>query len=148
MTMNPELTALVADLRFHHLGVAVKSIAEALPVYKALFGYALEAGPVTDPIQKVTVCFLRSDRANDLVIELVEPAAEKSAVNTVLAKGIGAYHTCYEVADVARALAAFRSGGCVVVSNPVPAAAFNNRPIAWFYTPTRQLIELVQREGA
>ena len=34
----------------------------------------------------------------------------------------------------------------MVVSGPVPAVAFGGRQIAWLYTPTRQLFELVEAE--
>jgi methylmalonyl-CoA/ethylmalonyl-CoA epimerase len=137
--------SLIAGLRFRHLGVAVHAIEQALPYYRALFGYVLVSGPFHDPIQKVSVCFLRADRSEDVVIELVEPAEEQSPVNKILARGIGAYHVCYEVSDIEAALAYVRSNGCVIVSDPVPAVAFEGRSIAWFYTPTRQLIEFVQR---
>jgi methylmalonyl-CoA/ethylmalonyl-CoA epimerase len=33
----------------------------------------------------------------------------------------------------------------VVVSQPAPAIAFEGKRIAWFYTPTRQLMEMVER---
>ena len=35
----------------------------------------------------------------------------------------------------------------VLISPPAPAVAFDGRRIAWVYTPTRQLIELLEEEG-
>jgi hypothetical protein len=49
------------------------------------------------------------------------------------------------VNDIEAALQNVRSQGCIVVSRPVPATAFEGKRIAWFYTPTRQLVELVER---
>lgn len=132
-------------LKFSHIGVAVASIEQALRVYETILGYSLLSGPVKDPIQNVYVCFLRTGEAGDPMIELVAPAGEDSPVNRVLAKGIGAYHMCYEAENIDTVFEDLRSKGCLVISRPVPATAFAGHRIAWFYTPTRQLMELVER---
>jgi methylmalonyl-CoA/ethylmalonyl-CoA epimerase len=135
----------MASFKFKHIGVAVASIEQALSSYRVIFGYHVLSGPFEDPVQKVTVCFLGLDQPGEPAIELVSPSGEHSPVNKYLANGIGAYHMCYEVEDIESALAHVRSNGSIVISNPVPAVAFGGRRIAWFYTPTRQLIELVER---
>lgn len=132
-------------LRLHHLGIAVPTIQDALPVYRDLFGFRVLSGPTLDPIQKVSVCFLGTGLAGDVVIELIEPASADSPIAGVLRKGAGAYHVCYEVENIEVTVKRFQSQGCRVVSEPVPAAAFDGRRIAWLYTPSRQLVELVQR---
>jgi methylmalonyl-CoA/ethylmalonyl-CoA epimerase len=130
---------------FRHLGVAVASIDKAIPVYRDLFGYELTSGPFDDPIQKVSVCFLGRASTGDITIELVAPLGEDSPVNRTLAKGGSAYHVCYEVDDLDGTLAQLSGKGCLVVSKPVPAVAFNQRRIAWLYTPTRQLVEMLEK---
>jgi methylmalonyl-CoA epimerase len=135
----------MAFLRFSHIGVAVPSIKQALVTYQAVFGYVVLSGPFDDPIQQVSVCFLGTGEPGDLTMELVEPLGSDSPVTKVLARGIGAYHICYEVDDMEAALKYVRSKSCIVVSKPVPAIAFKGKRISWFYTPTRQLVELVER---
>lgn len=116
-----------------------------MPVYQDLFGYQLASGPFDDPIQRVSVCFLKREQTGDITLELVAPLGEESPVHRTLAKGgNSAYHTCYEVDDLDAALHHLTGHGCLTVSKPVPAVAFANRRIAWLYTPTRQLIELVE----
>lgn len=144
-TVGEPAAAPAGDMRIHHVGIAVKSICEALPGYERLFGCRMVKPPVTDPTQKVTVCFLASGDPNGALIELVEPAGEDSPINATLRKGGGLYHVCHEVADVSATLERMRAAGCILVSGPTPAPAFDGRPIAWLYTPARQLIELVQR---
>jgi methylmalonyl-CoA/ethylmalonyl-CoA epimerase len=134
-----------AAFTFQHLGVAVASMEKALKVYEDLFGYKLVSGPFQDPIQRVSVCFLGRGNANDITIELVEPLDDQSPIRKTLDKGGGAYHVCYEVADVDGTLRNVADKGCIIVSRPAPAVAFGNRRIAWFYTPTRQLIEIVEK---
>ena len=132
------------DLRFKHMGVAVPDLAKAVPVYRDLFGCELTSGPFDDPIQKVSVCFLGPTASFPVQIELVAPLNEESPVRKILAKGGGAYHLCYATADLDRTLAELAVKGCVTVSAPVPAVAFSGRRIAWLFTPTRQLLELVE----
>lgn len=132
------------DLRFNHLGVAVSDIKKALTVYEDLFGYKLLSGPFDDPQQQATVCFIGTDEPAHVVFELVAPLNDDSHVARLLAKGGGAYHVCYEVDDIDAAVAALRAKGCLLVNRPTPAVAFEERRIAWLYTPTRQLMELVE----
>jgi methylmalonyl-CoA/ethylmalonyl-CoA epimerase len=134
-----------ASFTFLHLGVAVASLAKALPVYESLLGYRLTSGPFDDPIQRVSVCFLSRQGGADATIELVAPLGEDSPIHRTLTKGgNSAYHICYEAPDLDAALGYLTARGCIVISRPAPAVAFGNRRIAWFYTPTRQLMEAVE----
>lgn len=135
----------VSAFTFHHLGVAVKSIAKAIPIYQDLFGYELFSGTFDDPIQRVSVCFLRRQAAGEIIVELIAPLGENSPIDRILTKGGGAYHVCYEVDNLDETLATLKSKKCIIVSGPVPAVAFNNRRIAWLFTPTQQLIELLEK---
>jgi methylmalonyl-CoA/ethylmalonyl-CoA epimerase len=76
---------------------------------------------------------------------LICPLDQTGPINSYLTKGIGAYHVCYEVDEIEPALDRLWRNGSVVISQPVPAVAFAGRRIAWCFTPTRQLIELVER---
>ena len=127
------------------MGVAVPNLEKAAGQYENLFGYRMVSGPFNDPIQKVSVCFLKREVEGDYVLELVAPLSEESPIQRTLKKGGGAYHLCYEVEALEEALAHCTSQGCVKVSDPVPAVAFGNRRIAWLFTPAQQLIELLER---
>lgn len=132
-------------MKFRHLGIAVPSIESALDIYRDLFGYKLLSGPYDDPIQKVSVCFLGTGESGDCTVELVSPYGENSPVKQMLSKGITTYHLCYEVENMEAALDLVKAKRCIVVCQPAPAVAFHGRRIAWFYTPNRQLVELVER---
>lgn len=131
-------------MKFSHIGVAVPDLEQAMATYRDIFGYSVRSGPFVDPIQKVSVCFLGLNGDTGVSIELVAPTGADSPVNRMLTKGISAYHLCYEVSDITEALEQVRSRGCIVLGKPVQAVAFQGRRIAWFYTPTRQLTELVE----
>lgn len=138
----------IGHLKVHHLGVAVPDVAAAIPVYESLLGRRLLSGPFDDPIQRVRVCFLGLEGSQDVLIELIAPIAEDAPVHQYLKKGLAAYHVCYEAQDIEATVAALRTKGCMVISGPVPAVAFDGRRIAWLMLPTRQVIELVEAEKA
>lgn len=134
---------LSEEFVFHHIGVAVPKLQEAIPSYRDLFGYQLTSGPVDDPIQKVSVCFL-SRGQGDPVIELVAPMGPGSPVVGTLKKGGGVYHVCYQVPDIRASIKQLINKGCYLISGPDPAMAFNQREIAWLMTGANLLIELLQ----
>lgn len=149
-SVDPE-THTFARLGFKllHVGVAVPSIDPATEMLGALFGYQVVSGPFDDPIQKVTVNFLATSKSDVAEIELIAPLGDDSPVRSMLNKsGGGAYHLCFETRDIDAALAHAKEYGCVILSQPVPAVAFQGRRIAWLYTPSRQLFELVEAEVA
>ena len=128
-----------------HVGVAVPSLDSAAKSLADLFGYRVVSGPFDDPIQKVTVNFLAQGENNVAEIELIAPLTDDSPIKSMLAKGSGgAYHLCFRTTDIEAALQHAKKNGCIIVSGPVPAVAFDGRRIAWLYTPSRQLFELVE----
>ena len=128
---------------FHHFGVAVRDLQQAIPVFGNLFGYELTSGPFDDPIQNVTVCFLGRG-GSDPALELVAPLGPNSPIDRTLKKGGGVYHICYQVADIRRAIEHLTALGSFLLSGPVPAVAFGMREIAWLMTEADLLVELVQ----
>lgn len=135
--------------RLHHVGVATQKLDATAKLLEGLFGYRTIAGPFSDPIQRVSVSFLTMSDEDKVEVELVEPLTEDSPVRSILQKGGGtAYHLCLETADLDAALAHAKKLGCMLVSSPAPAVAFSGRRIAWIYTPTRQLVELVEAIGS
>lgn len=132
-------------LRLSHVGVAVPQLGPATASLEAIFGYRVVSGPFDDPIQRVSVNFLTTSPVDQVEIELVAPLTDDSPVRAMLDKnGGGAYHLCFETADLEGTLAHAKRHGCMIVSAPAPAVAFDGRRIAWIYTATRQLFELVE----
>jgi methylmalonyl-CoA/ethylmalonyl-CoA epimerase len=136
------------NFKLLHVGVAVPSLDPTTESLSALFGYRVVSGPFDDPIQKVRVNFLAKSDADVAEIELIAPISNDSPIRSMLAKGGGgAYHFCFETSDIEGALVHAKNNGCIVVSPPVPAVAFEGRRIAWIYTPARQLFELVEAKA-
>ncbi len=130
------------EMSFHHVGVAVKSIAAALEYYTGLFGLKQFSEPIEVPGEHVRVCFLEA--APGVLIELVEGIGEKSPVADIVARtGAGTYHICYSVADLDAAISRLRAGGCVRLKRFERPGTVPRR-FAFLLTPDRQLFELCE----
>lgn len=92
-----------------HLGIAVKSLEEAIPYYENILGlkcYSIEE--VAD--QKVKTAFFKVGQTK---IELLEPTSEDSTIAEFLEKrGEGIHHMAFAIEDgVANALAEVEAKG-------------------------------------
>lgn len=103
-----------------HLGVAVKSLDEAIPYWENILGlkcYAIEE--VAD--QKVRTAFFKIGQTK---IELLEPTSEDSTIAKFIEnKGIGIHHMALAVEGVEDALAEMDSKGVRLIDKaPRPGA--------------------------
>jgi methylmalonyl-CoA/ethylmalonyl-CoA epimerase len=130
-------------LRLHHVGFVVSDIQKSVEGFRNALGMSWNGAIYPDPKQKVKVTFLASGPAC-AQIELIEPASGDSPVAKFLEKGGGQHHLCYEVNDIDKALAEFKSRKVSIVQRPSPAVAFGGRRIAWFVTPDRLVVELLE----
>ena len=95
--------------QIEHLGIAVKSLEEAIPYYENVLGlkcYAIEE--VAD--QKVKTAFFM---VGETKIELLEPTSEESTIAKFIEKrGEGIHHLAFKIEDgVANALAEVEGKG-------------------------------------
>ena len=125
----------------HHIGIAVRSIAEALPRWTGL-GLVLKSLEEV-PQEKVKVAVLMAGTTR---IELVEPLTPDSPVAAFLDKrGPGIHHLAFEVADCQAKIDAMSSGGAPVLTK-VPTKGAHDCRIA-FVHPRHLggvLVELVE----
>jgi methylmalonyl-CoA/ethylmalonyl-CoA epimerase len=130
--------------RLDHIGYAVNNIKEFLEEFFVPLFQPIEiSSTVEDPVQRVRVAFVTL--AGGVRIELIEPVDDASPISKIIAnRNGGIYHLCYSVDSLEGAISVFREKGCMVVSGPAPATAFQGRRIAFMYTPQRDLIEFVE----
>lgn len=121
------------EARFHHIGLAVRSIREVSP----------SSEPVVERTQKVRLAFVS---LNGLTVELLEPLGDDSPIATSLRDGVKLLHLCFEVPDLDAALAACRPAGFHRISRPVPTEALEGRRLVWVYSQRYGLFELLERE--
>ena len=129
--------------RLHHVGVAVPDVRAAAEPYVGAMGMVPLGDVVRDEVQRVDLLFLGASGDSGVALELVAPYDDASPVAGHLLRGIGAYHTCYEVGDLDEALQRLRGARFRVLAEPVPAVALDGRPIAWVLAPSRHLVEIL-----
>ncbi len=132
-------------MRFHHVGVAVRSIEKALDYYVGLFGFEQVSPPVDVPPENVRVCFVRANPG--VMIELVEGVGEENPVEGILERtGAGTYHICYQVDDIDAAIRILRRNKCLPFRR-FEIQTHGLRRFAFLLTPDRQLFELCEAES-
>jgi methylmalonyl-CoA epimerase len=88
-------------MKLDHVGIAVKSVTEAVEQWRPILGAPL-AAPEEVPGSQVVVAFLAAGESH---LELVEPAGPGSPISKFLAtRGGGLHHLAFAVPDVDAAL--------------------------------------------
>lgn len=131
-------------LRFDHIGYAVASITEYLETFFVPLFQPVEISPIVeDPLQSVRIAFATLDTGTR--IELIEPTNPSSPVGRFLTDPRGGlYHLCYSTDSLDQAVDDLRRLRCTMFMKPTPAVAFGGRRIAFFVTPQRDLLEVVE----
>jgi len=126
----------------HHIGIIVKSIDEALPVYKD--GLGLQVSKVTASERDgVKIAFMP---AGETLIELLEPTVAGNSVSRFLeTRGEGIHHIAIEVDDIVAHLSKLQEAGAVLIDKTPRQGA--EGLVAFVHPKSMKgvLVELVQR---
>lgn len=128
--------------KINHIGIAVQSLADAIPFYRDNLGMAF-MGTEEVPEQKVTVAFFQIGESK---IELLEPTDGDSPVAKFMEKnGPGIHHVAYEVEDIEGAIAKLVADGARMIDS-VPRNGAHGARIAFIHPKTSRgvLTELCQ----
>ena len=108
-----------SSVRIDHLGIAVRSLDEALKFYEGQLGLGV-ALRETVAIEKVHVAMLPLGAAKgDPRIELLEAAAPHSVIGRFVQKrGEGLHHVALRVPDLAAAVERLRASGSQILNEP------------------------------
>jgi methylmalonyl-CoA/ethylmalonyl-CoA epimerase len=125
-----------------HVGVAVPSLDEALPLWESLLG---EPGTGRERVdsQGVEVVFVGSGAGR---IELLAPTSAESPIARFLRRrGPGMHHLCYRVPDLRAALEEHRAAGYELIDEEPRVGAHGHR-IAFLHPRSTGgvLIELLE----
>jgi methylmalonyl-CoA/ethylmalonyl-CoA epimerase len=131
--------------KIDHVGIAVKSLQDALAVFSDALGMKVTSTEVVEG-QKVKVAFLP---AGEATIELLEPTDPTSNIATFIeSRGEGIHHIAVEVDDIVSSLGRLKEKGVKVIhSEPVPGA--HGTRIAFIHPKAVHgvLMELVEKTG-
>jgi methylmalonyl-CoA/ethylmalonyl-CoA epimerase len=132
----------------HHVAVVVRSIDEALPRYRSLFGLTPEAEPMIFASQRVRLCFLPTGPDPAARIELVEPIDDESGVARFLAvRGEGLHHVCFVTDDLPASLEALAAHEAELIDREPRPGAHGTVAFVHPRTLSGVLWELLQADG-
>jgi len=131
--------------RLDHVGVAVRSLEDALAPYET--GLGLRVAEIQEvPTEKVRVAFLP---VGETRLELLEPTAHDSPIARFLERrGEGIHHLCFQVDDIESALLRLKKAGVELVDEKPRAGAGGSR-VAFVHPRGMAgvLVELVEKAG-
>lgn len=115
--------------KINHIGIAVRSLEEALPFYRDSLGMTFQ-GSEEVVEQKVRVAFLAIGESK---IELLEPTAADSPIAGFLEKnGPGIHHLAYEVTDIEAAIRHLEEQGARMIDRQ-PRSGAHGAKIAFIH---------------
>jgi methylmalonyl-CoA/ethylmalonyl-CoA epimerase len=115
--------------KIDHLGIAVRSLDEAIPFYENALGLRCEHREEV-PSQKVRTAFFSVGETH---LELLEPTSLDSPLSKFLEKnGEGLHHVAFGVSDVAAQLQAAAGAGCRLI-NEKPVEGAGGKLVAFLH---------------
>lgn len=129
-------------MKIHHLGIAVSSLQEAIPVFEKLLGHPPRPEEIVED-QKVRVSVFD---AGEIRIELLEATSPDSPIARFIEKrGPGLHHLTLEVPDLVKALTDLEASGVRLIDREPRTGAGKER-IAFLHPSSTSgvLIELVE----
>lgn len=106
--------------RISHIGIAVSSLEEAIPIWRDVVGLEFLGTEVVES-QKVKVAFFKAGESKIELLESIDP--DGPIGKFVAAKGPGMHHLAMEVDDVKAALDSAKAAGARTLHDaPVPGA--------------------------
>jgi methylmalonyl-CoA epimerase len=130
--------------KVHHVALIVRSIEDALGLWRDTLGLALETVMDIDS-DKVRIAFLTVGESK---VVLVEPTDDMTGVARFLAtKGEGFHHVCFEVANLAETLLKLEIGGLELIDTSPRRGA--EGPVAFIHPRACHgvLVELIEAPG-
>lgn len=143
MTKPDAKTSLFSHI--DHLGIAVRSLEESIPLYRDVFGLEFEGTDEVDE-QGAKVAFFR---AGETLIELLEPTREDSPIGKFLAKrGEGIHHIAMATEDIDAARANAEDSGMRLLSD-APLDGAHGKLISFVHPKDTHgvLVEFCMRKG-
>jgi methylmalonyl-CoA epimerase len=131
--------------KIDHIGIAVKSLEEALKVFQDALGMKVTSTEVVET-QKVKVAFLPLGELN---LELLEPTQADSNIGKFIeGRGEGIHHIAVEVDDIKSSLNRIKEKGVKAI-NPEPVPGAHSTMIAFLHPKSTYgvLMELVQKKN-
>lgn len=125
-------------MKLHHIGIACKKIETTLSFIRKTHKIKNQSDIVFDNKQNAHMCMVTVEQGPD--IELISG----EQVEKFIKRNITNYHICYEVDDIDNTVENYVKHGAMILSEAKPAILFNNRKVAFVFSPIG-IIEFLQK---
>ena len=137
---------------FDHIGFVVRDLVAGRETLRDGLGISEWTEAFRDPVNDVIVQFGRTpvgrpEAPGDpgICYELITPLSSASPVTAALARGVNLLnHVAYRVAALGAEADRLEEAGFLVLGPPKPAVAYGGKPIQFFLSRTRLMIELIE----
>ena len=129
-------------LKLEHIGIAVKSLANSVPLFEKLLNSTCYKTEMVES-EKVNTAFFQQGETK---IELLESAATDGIISKYLEKkGEGLHHIAIEVPDIEKEMERLKKEGFMLI-NEKPKPGADNKLVCFLHPKTTNgvLIELCQ----
>jgi methylmalonyl-CoA/ethylmalonyl-CoA epimerase len=128
--------------KIEHIGIAVKSLAQAIPVYEKLLGSPCYKTETVESEKVNTAFFLTGENK----IELLESSDPEGVIARYIdKKGEGLHHVAFAVADIHAEMERLKKQGFVLL-NEQPKKGADNKLVCFLHPKTTNgvLVEICQ----
>jgi methylmalonyl-CoA epimerase len=133
-------------MKLEHLGIAVKSLEQSVPVFEKIFGVKASPVQIVEE-QRVKV---QKIKLENIDIEILEGTDPESPISKHIEKrGEGIQHCSFEVSDIINSLNDLKQNGIKLI-NEEPRTGADDMLIAFLHPKSTAgiLIELAQKKSS
>lgn len=132
-------------LKVEHIGIAVKNMKDALPLYEKLLNSPCYKTEAVES-EKVNTAFFRQGETKIELLESTDPAGV--IARFIEKKGEGLHHIAFDVADIKAEMARLQSEGFTLL-NTEPKRGADNKLVCFLHPKGTAgvLVELCQEIG-
>tara|TARA_B100001540_G_scaffold51537_1_gene46500 strand:+ start:5675 stop:6061 length:387 start_codon:yes stop_codon:yes gene_type:complete len=127
-------------MKFHHIGYLTTNFKSSVKEF-GLINYLKKGRLINDKLLKVKIQFIQNSNS---IIELVKPYKNNYGLNKIAKRKNYAYHFAYKVNNLNKSIKKLKGNKFIVLVNPVPAKAFNNKKVAFLKMKNDFIIELIE----
>ena len=129
-------------LKIEHIGIAVKELANAIPLYEKLLNSPCYKTELVES-EKVNTAFFKQGETKIELLESTDP--DGVIAKFIEKKGEGMHHIAFDVADIHAEMERLKAEGFIVL-NELPKKGADNKLVCFLHPKTTNgvLIELCQ----
>ena len=131
-------------LKVEHIGIAVNSLEQSIPLFEKLFNTSCYKTEFVNSENVNTAFFLKGETK----IELLESTTEEGVIKKYIdKKGEGIHHIAFEVADINAEMNRLKNEGFILLSEE-PKSGADNKLVCFLHPKSTNsiLIELCQEK--